>query len=71
MSAATLKSGKKSARIAPLPDGTVAASVLSSRERFLNACHCRKVDRPPVWLMRQAGRALPDYRKLKERYSFL
>src|SRR6266566_4658306 len=44
---------------------------LSSRQRFVDACHCRPVDRPPVWLMRQAGRALPEYRALKEKYSFL
>jgi uroporphyrinogen decarboxylase len=44
---------------------------LSCRERFLKACHCGSVDRPPLWLMRQAGRALPEYRKLKEKYSFL
>src|SRR6266478_1475931 len=44
---------------------------LSSRQRFVAACHCRPVDRPPVWLMRQAGRALPEYRALKEKYSFL
>src|SRR6266404_6157668 len=44
---------------------------LSSRQRFVAACHCRPVDRPPVWLMRQAGRALPEYRALKDKYSFL
>jgi len=44
---------------------------MTNRERFLNACHCRSVDRPPVWLMRQAGRALPEYRRLKEKYEFL
>src|SRR6266850_1087260 len=44
---------------------------LARRERFLDACHCRPVDHAPVWLMRQAGRALPEYRALKEKYSFL
>jgi uroporphyrinogen decarboxylase len=29
-----------------------------------------KGERPPVWFMRQAGRVLPNYNKLKEKYSF-
>lgn len=47
------------------------SNALTNRERFLNACNCKRVDRPPIWLMRQAGRCLPEYRALKEKYTFL
>jgi uroporphyrinogen decarboxylase len=44
---------------------------MTSRERFLAACACQKLDRPPIWVMRQAGRYLPEYRALKAKSSFL
>lgn len=37
---------------------------------LLRALRGETVERPPVWMMRQAGRYLPDYIKLKEKYSF-
>jgi len=44
---------------------------MNSRSRFLAACACQPLDRPPLWVMRQAGRYLPEYRALKAKSSFL
>lgn len=37
---------------------------------FLRACRGQEHDTVPVWFMRQAGRALPEYREIRERHSF-
>ena len=44
---------------------------MTPRQRFLAAAHQQAVDRPPIWLMRQAGRYLPEYRELKTQYDFV
>ncbi len=44
---------------------------MTSRERFLSAVACQPLARPPLWIMRQAGRYLPEYRALKAKSSFL
>ncbi|RZL17122.1 MAG: uroporphyrinogen decarboxylase [Pedobacter sp.] len=38
---------------------------------FLDAAFSRSTERPPVWMMRQAGRFMPEYWEIKNKYSFL
>jgi len=56
----TAASPSASADPAPRPDA-----------RFLRALRSESVDATPVWFMRQAGRALPEYRAVRERATLL
>ncbi|MCA9717136.1 MAG: uroporphyrinogen decarboxylase, partial [Myxococcales bacterium] len=38
---------------------------------FLDACRGRRPARTPIWMMRQAGRYLPEYREIRSKVSFL
>lgn len=53
----------------PTHNPTTALLMLQN-DRLLKTLRGELVDRPPVWMMRQAGRFLPSYQRLREKYDF-
>jgi uroporphyrinogen decarboxylase len=50
---------------------SVQTAALNPKDLFLRACRGEALPRVPVWMMRQAGRYLPEYRELRAKHAFL
>ncbi|QBQ40372.1 uroporphyrinogen decarboxylase [Sphingobacterium psychroaquaticum] len=46
-------------------------STILQNDLFIRAALAQQTERPPVWMMRQAGRFMPEYWEIKNKYSFL
>jgi uroporphyrinogen decarboxylase len=58
--------------VRPVADSIAAPSASKlSDHPFMRACRRAVAPYTPIWLMRQAGRYMPEYRRVRDQYSFL
>ena len=60
----------ESARARPAATGVAPAGAFDDHP-MMRACRMKGTPYTPIWLMRQAGRYMPEYRQVRERFSFL
>ena len=68
---AELTDGKKPLMATPTDNVNTLARHPSSDSLFMRACRREATERTPIWLMRQAGRYMAEYREVRAKQSFL
>ncbi len=61
----------RSVSFQPAPAGQAPIGSVLYDSLFLKACRKEKTPRPPIWLMRQAGRYMKEYRELRAKTPFM